>query len=666
MTQGARGVVLVGWLVVSSLSLLLTVPLAAAPPRGYQPRACGFDLDRDGIFGEAGDCQVCDGTTADPDGDGIAEDFIYIDCNAGANSDGCGSPGSPCRSIAFAYSLVDGPADGAEDILCFRGTCTTENLISPRFGGVPGFYTVAASGSEARGWRYPRNPTLLSGWDSDGDGSYPPTDTDDVAVIDAGLGHSRLFRLNVATDYFEMAHFTVRDYGRAGLTQAEDTGFLAWGPNGGVVEVQFFHDLVLESINQDRETTSFVSVVNLFPVNAVPQWLAFENWRVTNNGQWFARGSGYDNAPDMGPFRFQSISRTAHSCDFSACGADAGSTVFKMWGYLSGVEILDSVWDANVAAWEPKPEGGPSGSTFVFPSQCTRDWVVRNNEVLDYKIAFNIEATATGFCENAVARSVDEIRIDGNFVRNTYEPWRYGDYGVRLSGGGNNTGEVIEDVYITNNVMESTTGWEAHVWSYPGHKTTSPTGRIVIANNTFFGNVNRHGAIVIGNVEEPDEPFPHQRYVIQNNIFGGLIATTSGEKDFLLRTTYPVTQLVSDFNVFDATGEFSWNDGIRLSLTGWRQATGKDLSSRICTPLFVNGAVGDRHLLIQDTCARNFATSSSFTPLIDLDGDNRPQLGNADVGADEVPATLFQDGFESGNTSRWSLTTPALLEEPLF
>jgi hypothetical protein len=655
MARRVRGVVRAGIFVASALCLLPS-QLCAAPPRGYQPRACGFDMDRDGRFGEPEDCRVCDGATADPDGDGIAEDMIYIDCGLGADSASCGAPNSPCRTIRHAYSSrVDGPADGAEDILCFRGTCTTEDQLSPPFGGVTGFYTVAAAGSEVRGWRYPANPTMLAGWDSDGDHSYPPFDTDDLAVIDGTAGRTRLFRLNVATDDFEMGHFKVVNYGR--FTSAEDTGFLAWGPNGGLVERQFFHDLELVSINQDRATTSFVSMVNLFPVNAVPQWLSFENWKVTDNGQWFARGSGYDNAPDMGPFRFQNISRTAHSCDFAVCGNSAGSTAFKLWGYLSGVEILDSVWDANVSNWQPKPEGGPSGSTFVFPSQCTRDWMVRNNAVLDYKIAFNIEGVATGFCENAVARSVDEIRIDGNWVVNTYEPWRFGDYGVRISGGGDSPGEVVEDVYITNNVMESATGWEADVWSYPGHATSAPTGRIVIASNTFWSNVNRHGGIVIGNVEEADENFPHQRYVIQNNVFGGLVATNSGEKDLILRTTYPVSQLVSDFNVFDATGEFIWNDGARLSLAGWRSATGKDASSRNCTPLFVDPAASDRHLQLQDTCAKNAGLNTSFA-LFDLDLELRPQLGAPDIGADEIAELLFADGFESGNVSRWSSSVP--------
>ncbi len=37
--------------------------------RGYTARACGLDMNRNGIIGEAADCNVCDGTTTDVDGD---------------------------------------------------------------------------------------------------------------------------------------------------------------------------------------------------------------------------------------------------------------------------------------------------------------------------------------------------------------------------------------------------------------------------------------------------------------------------------------------------------------------------------------------------------------------------------------------------------------------
>lgn len=646
----------------SQLLLMLLMSLDAAiaeptrPERGYAARACGFDMNRNGVWSEPADCRVCDGTTADPDGDGLAEDLIYIDCNAGINDGDCGAPGDPCRTIAFAWtSRADGPADGAEDILCFRGTCASEELVQPSFGGVAGTYQVAASGSESRAWSYPRHPAMLVGWDTDGDGAYPPFDTDDVAVIDGSAGRARLFRLGPQTDHLEMAHFTVRNYGR--FTAAENSGFVSWGPSGGTVQFQYFHDIELYGTNQDRATTSFTSLVNLFPSAAIPQWIHFQNLRAFDTGQWFARGSGYDQGPDMGPFRFSRISYTGHSCDFSACGTSASVVGFKLWGYLSGVEILDSSWNANVGNWEPKAESGPSGAVFAFAVQCTRDWLIRNNEVIDFKNPFIVQGHSTGFCDGAAARSVDEIRIDGNYVRNTFAPWNFGDHGVRIEDGGALPGEVIEDVHITNNFMESTTGWEAGVWSLPGHATIPPTGTIAIVNNTFFSNVNRHGAIVIGNPEGADENFPHQNYLLINNIFGGFVATNNGEKDVNIRTTYPVT-LASNFNVFDPNGEFVWNDGGRLSLAAWRTATGDDFGSRLCTPLFVNGPAGDWHLHPLDTCAKNQGQIATPFVLYDIDGENHYQIGPADIGADEIPADLFTDGFETGNTSQWANQVP--------
>ena len=613
-------------------------------------------MDRDGIWSEPEDCRVCDGLTLDPDGDGQNEDILYIDCDNGSDTAICGEVGNPCRTIEFAWNTrADGPADGAEEILCFRGVCRTVNFFEPAVGGVPGTYTVPASGSQVRDWQYPADPVMLVGWDSDGDHEYPPTDRDDIAVLDGSAGLERTFKLNHFSDYVEMAHFTASDYGR--FTDEDDTGFVGFGPQGGLLTHLYFHDLALPRINMDRATTSTTSLVNIFTNHTRPQWVQFANLQVLNNGQWFARGSGRDEAPDYGPFRFIGITRTSHSCDFSTCGNSAGAPGFKVWGYLTGVEILDSVWDANVGAWEPKAQGGPSGATFVNPAQCTQDWMVRNNKVIDHKIALKVEGYANNFCDAPEARPTDEIYFDSNDVRNTYEPWRSGDHAVRIQDGGQNAGEVVGNVYITNNFMTSSTGWEATVWSDAGHDAIPPTGTILIANNTFYGNINRHGSIVIGNVEGADMLFPHQNYVLQNNIFGAFIATNNGEKDFNVRTTYPVTHLTADHNVYDPTGEFSWNDGPRMSLTGWHSATGEDAGSLLCDPQMKDPDTGDFHLLVSDTCALDQGLEPAPVAL-DIDGQPRGQLMGTDIGADEFTARVFDDGFESSDTTRWSFTWP--------
>src|SRR5437016_9820407 len=86
----------------AGLPLRLLHPAEAA--RGYQSRACGFDMNHNGIIGECRnhspnglgspgddcpDCHVCDGVTKDPDGDGVNENIIYVDCKAGTDTSTC-------------------------------------------------------------------------------------------------------------------------------------------------------------------------------------------------------------------------------------------------------------------------------------------------------------------------------------------------------------------------------------------------------------------------------------------------------------------------------------------------------------------------------------------------------------------------------------------------
>ncbi len=65
------------------------------------------------------------------------EDLIYVDCDGGSNFNYCGPPGfRPCATIEYAWDTVaDGPDDGAEDIVCFTGTCRPAQFSFPR--GIP-------------------------------------------------------------------------------------------------------------------------------------------------------------------------------------------------------------------------------------------------------------------------------------------------------------------------------------------------------------------------------------------------------------------------------------------------------------------------------------------------------------------------------------------------
>ena len=119
-----------------------------AAPRGYLARPCGFDMNRNGIIGEAADRLVADGVSADPDGDGVNEDILYVDSAAGSDTTGSGTAGNPYRTIQKALDVADGPADGAEDIICISGVFREQ--LTLKQSGVAGYYT-------RDGFQFPRN-----------------------------------------------------------------------------------------------------------------------------------------------------------------------------------------------------------------------------------------------------------------------------------------------------------------------------------------------------------------------------------------------------------------------------------------------------------------------------------------------------------------------------
>jgi len=80
----------------------------------YQPRPGGFDMNRNGIVGEAADSRLGDGQTADPDAGGDAEDLIYVDAEDGNDTSGKGTAVAPYQTIEKALASLDGPGDGAD------------------------------------------------------------------------------------------------------------------------------------------------------------------------------------------------------------------------------------------------------------------------------------------------------------------------------------------------------------------------------------------------------------------------------------------------------------------------------------------------------------------------------------------------------------------------
>jgi hypothetical protein len=561
---------------------------------GYQPRACGFDLDDDGIAGEPEDCRICDGKTADPDGDGVEEDLIYLDAAAGKDARSCGSPAQPCATVAYVLTQVaDGPGDGAEDMLCLHGRFA-EGLIKPGFGGLAGTVALPPRGSQQLPFDKSKDPAIIAGWDHDGDRQYPPFDKDDLAEL-AGAGQARALQFDAKSDDFEIAHLTFAGYGTE--TESRDSGLVQFGPGPGEVDRIHFHDLYLLGLNEERVISSEVSTFDLFPGKALLRHLWVENVWAPRSGGWFVRGSGADSGPDMGPYRFEKISHSARGCDFSTCENGAAMTAFLLWGKISGIEILDSYFDADVKGWEPKPKGGPQGASFATVAQCSRDWTIRNNEIRDYKVFVKLQGYMEDYCDDANARPVEQIRIDRNFFHNDYAPWAAGDVAIYLSEGGDDPGEVVGEVSITGNLIRSSVGLEACWWLRGGNGAAAPPGQVVIAGNTCAIDANRHAALVVGNVEGPDPAFPRQKIRYANNLVSGL-----GANDFNAIFTYTPAGLALEGNVWDPAGGFSWGKMPLADFAAWQQESG-DRNSRSCTPTFA--APEKAVLAADDTCARD-------------------------------------------------------------
>jgi len=579
--------------------------------RGYQARGCGLDMNRNGIIGESGDCNVCDGVTLDVDGDGFNEDLYYVDSFTGSDILTCGSAGSPCGSVAYTINnRVDGPGVGEEDIVCIRGTFN--EYLTNLESGKAGFYVKPKSGSEETDFQFANNPFMIVGWDFDNDGVYPPFDQDDIAEFDGlNLGGGNIN--NDGNDnYVELAHFTSRNY--LDLTPADPPygGFMF--PGRGVSHV-YVHDVEMIDINRGVLVNPGGNgrTFDMFNGNGV-NYFAIVNILSQDQGGYFARGSP---AIQNGPYRFQSMTITYIG--------QAGNDVvgYKLWGLTSGIEIIDSIFDAQPALWGPGPLS--PGSVGVVAAQCSQDWTIRNNEFIDFSHGMVLQPQAGGACGS---RNLDNIVIDRNIIRNSYAPWGSGPVGIQVDFNfGSGLPPTLEDVTITNNFLYSTTpNWVACIETAVGNNDGVNPGVITIAGNTCVADISGQAGLYI---IDGGYPFPQQNFVIQDNIFD------LGPGDRNLYTNFAVINLISDGNVYDTSG-YVWNGAAQATLVDWQTATGQDANSNECSPSFVDVANGDLHLLATDTCAIDAGVDISAITNVDFDGDIRGQGLGFDVGADEA------------------------------
>ena len=586
-------------------------PNYVTPPRGYIARACGFDMNHNGTIGEPADATVGDGNTTDPDGDGTDEDLIYVDATDGNDNTGDGSAGNPYKTAKKALDVADGPGDGAEDIVCLAGVF--EEWLTFTQSGVAGYYI-------RDNFQFPNNPFMLIGWDKDGDGEYPPYDTDDEAIFDGNSGLSWAFSNWEEKSYIEIAHLGVRQYHTADATTRGRGVMELAHHKGGTADIShlYVHDVEMENINYhflpDGLSGSTSNVFKFWVAKSAVTWVGIINDQVDGFAMFFIRGTP---ANGSGNFRFQNLTLKCKVTD-----ANTTASVAKIWEQHENVEFLDNVFDSQMELYGPYFQG----ATGIRVRPCARNYTIRNNELVNFNTPLAVTGYSAGFCGT---RTTDDILIDRNIIRST---WTFPGFvsGVYVQDGGTLLTETVEDLTITNNFiwLTQTTGNTRGFRSDCGNDGGAQPGTITFAGNTIYGPGS--GDLFRGISIWTPNTYPQQNYVIKNNIVANV-----GPDNRNISTTYAPSGWIANGNIYDDDGNYVWNGTWYGTFAEWQTASGQDANSRTGDPVFVDDANGDLHIDPSDTLVEGAGVDITSITTSDIDGDARspttPWAG-ADVG----------------------------------
>ena len=253
--------------------------------------------------------------------------------------------------------------------------------------------------------------------------------------------------------------------------------------------------------------------------------MAFVNNLFYEHGSWCFRGAGWDGEA----YRFQNNSLKFCGPSKPADDEEAApnwnyhAQGWKLWGPITGIEILDNVVDGNPRAWYSI--GGAYG---VFPCQCTQNWTIRGNVLKDLSLAISLQGDAgPPYCQS---RPLDNVVIDRNIIRNTYKWGRRGAIGISIRGntlrgkGKENWSETAttKNVIVTNNFISSTTPWKAAIFLMVGTWNKPSPGLITIAGNTLCGPFNAENSSAV--LLRDDFTHMRQDIIFKNNIIAGAAA----------------------------------------------------------------------------------------------------------------------------------------------
>jgi len=162
----------------------------------------------------------------------------------------------------------------------------------------------------------------------------------------------------------------------------------------------------------------------------------------------------------------------------------------------------------------------------------------------------------------------------------------------------------------------------------------------VIANNVIFRNVakNRGGAIACRGTSAP--------LIVNNTIVANSADDNTGGIHCQDSAAPSITNTILWANTAPEIGDESSNDPT-ATYCDIENGTGQPWFGAGCideNPLFVEEAVDDYHLTWTSSCKDTGDSTASGLPAIDFEGDPRPALAAADMGADEFYYHLYAMG----------------------
>jgi parallel beta-helix repeat protein len=269
---------------------------------------------------------------------------------------------------------------------------------------------------------------------------------------------------------------------------------------------------------------------------------------------------------------------------------------------------------------------------------------IRNNIIAD-NTAY--QGGAGILLVNGCAGTIEKNVISGNFA-----------IGVDWSGGGIAIGENSFPTVSHNLIYENSATKGAGIYCRNCYQTDGST-KIIITNNIVYSNTAEEGGGILSE---------YSAFSIMNSTFYGNSAQRAGGIACLYESSATVTNTIlwnndapeapeilieHSFEPSILSIDYSDVDGGQASVVVDSGCTLEwdDCSMLNDDPQFEDPSIGDFHLTWLSPCI-NRGTNDGAAPE-DMDGDLRPWVGTADMGADEFTGThpLEADTFSIPETS---------------